>query len=73
MMMILISGLIGLAMLGAFLGIMLWWVKAPPLIVIVVAVLAMAIYDLFMTVRYGEDYALRRRKRLPGDQPSPRR
>jgi len=73
MIMTLISGLIGLAMLATFLGIMLWWVKAPPLIIIVVAVLAMLIYDLFMTVRYGEDYAVRRRKPLPGDQPSPRR
>jgi hypothetical protein len=72
MIMTLISGLIGLAMLGAFLGIMLWWVKAPPLIIIVVVVLALVIYDLFMTVRYGEDYA-NRRKRAPGDQPSPRR
>ena len=73
MIMTLISGIIGIAMLGTFLGIMLWWVKAPPLIIIVVVVLALLIYDLFMTVRYGEDYANRGRKRPPGDRPSPRR
>jgi uncharacterized membrane protein len=73
MIMTLIGGLIGLAMLGAFLGIMLWWVKALPLIVIVVVVLALLIYDLVMTVRYGEDYAARRRKRPPADEPAPRR
>ena len=39
MMMILITGLIGIARLAAFLGIMVWWVKALPLIIIVVGVL----------------------------------
>ena len=36
MMMILITGLIGIALLATFLGIMVWWVKALPLIIIVV-------------------------------------
>ena len=36
MMMTLITGIIGIAMLAAFLGIMVWWVKALPLIIIVV-------------------------------------
>jgi hypothetical protein len=60
MMMNLIAGLIGIAGLGAFLGIMVWWVKAPPLIIIVLGVLALLIYDFVQTVRYGEDYAQRR-------------
>ena len=55
--MTLITGLIGMAMLVAFLGIMLWWIKALPLIIIVVTVLALVIYDFVMTVRYGDDYA----------------
>ncbi len=36
---------------------MLWWIKALPLIIIVVSVLAILIYDFVMTVRYGDDYA----------------
>ena len=36
MMTTLITGVIGIAMLAAFLGFMLWWVKALPLIIIVV-------------------------------------
>ena len=39
----LISGVIGIGMLAAFLGFMVVWVPAPPLIVIVVLVLAAAV------------------------------
>ena len=63
--MTLITGLIGIAMLAGFLGIMLWWVKALPLIIIVAVVLAILLYDFVMTVRYGDDYAKR------GDPPPP--
>lgn len=48
-----ITGVIGIAMLVAFLGIMLWWVPAPPLIIIVVGVLALLIYDFVQTLRAG--------------------
>ena len=41
-------------MLATFLGIMLWWVKAPPLIIIVVVVMALLIYDFVQTLRFGE-------------------
>jgi hypothetical protein len=51
MMMILITGLIGIAGLGAFLGIMVWWVKALPLIIIVVGVLALLIFDFVQELR----------------------
>ena len=34
----LITGIIGIAMLFAFVGIMVWWVKALPLIIIFVVV-----------------------------------
>ena len=54
-----IAGTIGFAMLAAFLGIMLWWVKAAPLIIIVVAVLALLLYDFVQTLRYGEHYSKR--------------
>jgi hypothetical protein len=54
MMTTLISGVIGIGMLAAFLGVMLWWVKAPPLIIIVAVVLALLVYDFVQTLRYGE-------------------
>jgi hypothetical protein len=53
--MTLISGIIGIGLLAAFLGIMLWWAPAVPLIVIVVGVLILLIYDFVQTLRYGEN------------------
>jgi hypothetical protein len=50
----LIAGIIGIGMLATFLGIMLWWVKAPPLIIIVVLVMVLLIYDFVQTLRFGE-------------------
>jgi hypothetical protein len=49
-----ISGIIGIAMLAAFLGIMLWWVPAPPLIIIVVFVILLLIWDFVSTSIWGE-------------------
>lgn len=60
MIMNLVAGLIGIAMVVAFLGIMIWWVPALPLIVIVVGVLLLLVYDFVQTVRYGENYAQRK-------------
>ena len=48
-----IPGIIGIAMVMTFLGIMVWWVQAPPLIIIVVGVMLLLIYDWVNTVRYG--------------------
>jgi hypothetical protein len=48
-----ITGLIGLALLFGFVGFMVVWVKALPLIVIVVVVGAMVLYDFVQTVRSG--------------------
>ena len=50
----LITGIIGIAMMAVFMGIMLWWVKALPLIVIVLFVFALLIYDFVQTLRFGE-------------------
>jgi hypothetical protein len=50
----LIAGVIGISMLAAFLGIMLWWIKALPLIIIVAVVLAMLLHDFVQTLRFGE-------------------
>ena len=52
--MTLITGIIGLAMLVAFLGILLWWIKAPSLIVIVVAVLVLQVWDFVQTLRSSD-------------------
>ena len=53
----LITGIIGISMLVAFVGIMVWWVKAVPLIVIFVVCGALLIYDFVRTVLYGEEGA----------------
>jgi len=57
--MTLVSGLIGIAMVGTFLGLMLAWVPAPPLIIIVVLVMLLLIYDFVLALR-AENEASRR-------------
>jgi len=47
----LISGVIGFGMLAAFLGFMIVWVPAPPLIVIVVLALALLLWDFLRELR----------------------
>jgi amino acid transporter len=59
MMMLAITGFIGIALLAAFLGIMVWWVKAPPLIIIVVGVVALLIYDFVQELRTASKGATR--------------
>ena len=51
----LITGLIGVAAVMAFLGILLWWIKAPPLIIICVVVMALLVWDFLQSLRqpYG--------------------
>jgi hypothetical protein len=51
MIMTLITGLIGIALLATFLGIMIWWVKALPLIIIVLVVLALLFWDFVQELR----------------------
>ena len=48
-----IPGIIGIAMVMTFLGNMVWWVQALPLIIIVVGVMLLLLYDWVQTVRYG--------------------
>jgi hypothetical protein len=59
MTMTLITGLIGIAMLATFLGIMAWWVKALPLIIIICGVLALLIYDFVQELRAASRAATR--------------
>jgi hypothetical protein len=51
----LVTGIIGIAMVGTFLGIMIWWVKAVPLIIIVVGVLLLLVYDFVLSLRVGNN------------------
>ena len=56
-MMILVTGLVGVALLLVFLGIMVWWIKSLPFTIIVVAVVLLMLYDLVRTLRYGDSGA----------------
>ncbi|MGH7321127.1 MAG: hypothetical protein ACRELA_16070 [Candidatus Rokuibacteriota bacterium] len=57
--MTLVTGIVGIVMLLVFLGILLWWIKALPLTIIVVAVVLMLLYDFVQTLRYGDTGAER--------------
>lgn len=49
----LITGIIGITLVISFLTFMLVWVPAPPLIIIVIAVMVMLIVDFVQSVRAG--------------------
>jgi hypothetical protein len=55
MIMTLITGIIGIAGVMTFLGLMVWWVPAPPLIIIVVFVMLLLVWDFVQTLLYGEN------------------
>jgi hypothetical protein len=47
----LITGIIGIAGVLAFLGILLWWIKAPPLIIICAIVMLLLLHDFVSSFR----------------------
>lgn len=53
----LITGIIGIAMFMAFVGFMVWWVPALPLIIIIGGVLMLVLLDFIQTLRSGESGA----------------
>ena len=55
MIMTLITGIIGIAMVTIFLGFMVVWVKALPIIIIVVGVLLLLCYDFVQELRATKD------------------
>jgi len=55
----LITGAIGILMVAGFLGFMVVWVPAVPLIIIVIGVLLLLLYDFVQTVRFGQNWAQR--------------
>lgn len=48
-----ITGVIGIVSYAIFLGIMLWWVPAPPLIIIVAIVTVLLLIDFVQSLRAG--------------------
>ena len=50
-----ITGLIGIAGVCVFLGILLWWIKAVPLIIICVLVMALLIWDVLKSLRADDN------------------
>jgi uncharacterized membrane protein len=48
-----VTGIIGIAMVCAFLGIMVWWIKALPLILIVGLVIVLLLTDFVQSLRTG--------------------
>ena len=51
----LVTGIIGIAAVSIFLGILLWWIKALPLIIIVAVTLLLLIFDFVQTLRTGNN------------------
>jgi hypothetical protein len=49
--MTLTTGIIGIAMVVAFLGTLVWWIRALPFTIIVIAVLILLLYDFITTLR----------------------
>ena len=52
-----ITGVIGIAGVLAFLGLLLWWIKALPLIIICAVVMALLIWDFWQSLREGDSAA----------------
>jgi len=48
-----VTGIIGIAGVCTFLGILLWWIKAPPLIAIVGLVVVLLVYDFVQSLSSG--------------------
>ena len=53
-MMMLVTGIIGIAMLVGFLGFLVWWIRDLPFTIIVVGVVLLLLYDFVRTLRYGD-------------------
>ena len=55
MMMNLITGIIGIAGVITFLGILGWWIKALPLVIIFTFVMLLLLWDFLSTLIWGEN------------------
>lgn len=52
-MMNLVTGVVGIVLVGLFLGFMVWWIKEVPLTLIVLGVMALLAYDFVLSLRSG--------------------
>lgn len=50
-MMLMVTGIFGALLVVAFLGFMAAWVKAPPLIIIILIVVGLMFYDIYKEIR----------------------
>ena len=48
---LMITGIVGALLVVVFLGFMAAWLKAPPLIIIILIVLGLMFYDLYKEIR----------------------
>jgi hypothetical protein len=53
-MMMLVTGIIGIAMMVGFLGFLVWWIKDLPFTIIVIGVVLLLLHDFVQTLRYGD-------------------
>jgi len=50
--------LLAMALFIGFLGILVWWVREPDLIIVVVVVTVMALYDFWLGAGHGKDISV---------------
>lgn len=49
-----VTGLVGVVMVMMFLGFLVWWIRELPFTLIVLAVVALMLYDVVQTLRHGD-------------------
>lgn len=55
-----VLAVLSMALFIAFLGILIWWVREPDLIIVVAVVSAMAVYDFWKGAGHGETIKMHR-------------
>ena len=56
-----ILAVLSLLLFVAFLGILVWWVKEPDLIIVVVVVTVMALYDFWLGAGHGKAISIHKK------------
>lgn len=46
-----IAALIGIVLLCGFLGILMWWIKAVPIVAIMLFVIGLMLYDIYLSLK----------------------
>ena len=50
-----VTGIIGIIVVSAFLGFLMWWLKSIPLTVIMLGVIGLMVWDVVGTIRAGNN------------------